>query len=258
MVLLPDYIISIFVFLVGSCIGSFSNVCIHRLPLSKSIKSPPSNCPYCSSPIRFYDNIPIVSFIFLRGKCRNCHERISFRYPLVEVLGGAFALFTYLKYGLTIEALIYYIFIIALVIITFIDMDHQIIPDVISLPGIPIGFLASFILPSLTYIDSLIGILIGGGILFIVLWAYYFFTGAEGMGGGDVKLLAMIGAVIGWKGVIFTIFISSVTGTIIGLLIMLRTKKGLKQAVPFGPFLSIGAVVYIFYGPELIQWYFTI
>jgi leader peptidase (prepilin peptidase)/N-methyltransferase len=255
---LPEYINYITIFLYGLCVGSFLNVCIHRLPLSKSLKSPPSNCPKCSSPIRFYDNIPVVSFVLLKGRCRHCKNRISFRYPFVEILGGLFALFIYFKYGLTVEALVYYIFIVALIVITFIDIDHQIIPDVISLPGIPIGFLASFALPSITFIDSLIGILAGGGILFIVLWAYKLFTGVEGMGGGDVKLLAMIGALIGWKGVIFTIFISSITGTIIGLLIMLRTKKGLKLAVPFGPFLSAGAIIYIFYGLELIRWYFNI
>ena len=258
MYLLPDYVINITIFIYGLCIGSFSNVCIHRLPLSKSIKSPPSSCPHCSHLIRFYDNIPLISYVLLKGKCRNCKKHISFRYPFVELLGGVFALLIYLKYGLTFEAFLYYIFVIALIIITFVDIDHQIIPDVISLPGIPIGFLASFALPSINFMDSLIGILVGGGSLFIVLWVYHFVTGAEGMGGGDVKLLAMIGAIIGWKGVIFTIFISSVTGTIIGIVIMLRTKKGLKLAVPFGPFLSIGAVLYVFYGPELIRWYFNI
>jgi leader peptidase (prepilin peptidase)/N-methyltransferase len=177
---------------------------------------------------------------------------------LVEILGGSFALFVYLKFGLTLEAFIYYTFIISLIIITFIDIDHQIIPDVISIPGIPIGFAASFALPSVSLMDSLIGIVAGGGILFIVLWAYHLFTGIEGMGFGDVKLLAMIGAFMGWQGVIFTIFISSITGTIVGIVIMLRTKKGLKLAVPFGPFLSIGAILFIFYGPELIRWYFSL
>ncbi|MCJ7772633.1 MAG: A24 family peptidase [Desulfobacterales bacterium] len=255
MYFLSDYIINITVFLYGVCVGSFSNVCIHRLPLSKSLKSPPSNCPQCGSPIRFYDNIPILSYIWLKGHCRHCQKRISFRYPFVEIMGGLFALFIYLEYGLTFEALIYYLFIVTLIIITFIDIDHQIIPDVISLPGIPICFLASFALPSVTFIDSLIGILAGGGSLFIVLWTYHLITGVEGMGGGDIKLLAMIGALIGWEGVIFTIFISSITGTMVGILIMLRTKKGLKLAVPFGPFLSIGAILYVFYGSELIRWY---
>ncbi|MBW1846608.1 MAG: prepilin peptidase [Deltaproteobacteria bacterium] len=258
MYFLSENVIHITIFIYGLCVGSFSNVCIYRLPLSKSLKSPPSNCPHCSSPIRFYDNIPLVSYILLKGKCRQCQKRISFRYPFVEMLGGVFALFIYLKYGFTLEALVYYTFIICLVIITFIDIDHQIIPDIISLPGIPIGFLASFALPSITFIDSLIGILAGGGSLFIVLWAYHLITGIEGMGGGDVKLLAMIGAIVGWEGVILTIFISSITGTIVGLFIMLRTKKGLKLAVPFGPFLSTGAILYVFYGSELIQWYFNI
>jgi len=178
---------------------------------------------------------------------------------MVEVMGGLFALFIYFKYGLTFQSLIYYLLIMALIVITFIDIDLQIIPNVLSIPGIPLGFLASFAnLLSISWMDSLIGILIGGGSLFIVLWTYQLITGKEGMGLGDVKLLAMIGAFIGWQGVIFTIFISSITGTIIGVLIMLRTGKGLKLAVPFGPFLSAGAVLYLFYGPQLIRWYFNI
>lgn len=257
MLFLSNNLINIFVFLYGLCVGSFSNVCIYRLPLSKSLKSPPSNCPQCNSPIRFYDNIPLLSYILLKGQCRHCKEHISFRYPFIELLGGGFALLTYLKYGLTWETLIYYTFISGLIIITFIDIDHQIIPDSISIPGIPIGFIASFALPSITYIESLAGILIGSGSLFLVLWTYKKMTGVEGMGGGDIKLLAMIGAFIGWKGVIFTIFVSSLTGTLIGLMIMLRTKKGLKLAVPFGPFLSAGAILFVFYGTELIRWYFN-
>jgi len=250
------YFVHVTVFLYGLCVGSFSNVCIYRLPLSQSLKSPGSHCPQCGAPIRFYDNIPLVSYILLKGRCRRCKKHISFRYPLVELLGGLFALFAYLRYGLTFEALIYYIFVIILVIITFIDIDHQIIPDIISLPGIPVGLFASFALPAMTFFDSFIGILAGGGSLFIVLWGYHFITGNEGMGGGDVKLLAMIGAFLGWQGVLFTIFVASVTGTIIGIMLMIRTRKGLKMAVPFGPFLSAGAVCYVFWGSEIIHWYF--
>lgn len=176
----------------------------------------------------------------------------------MEILGGLFALLLYIKYGLTLEALVYYIFTAALILITFIDIDHQIIPDGITLPGIPLAFLASFALPSLTYAESLLGILAGGGSLLLVAWTYHIITGNEGMGGGDIKLLAMIGALVGWKGVIFTIFIASLSGTLVGVIVMLYTKKGVKLAVPFGPFLSAGAVSYFFLGQELIHWYFNI
>ena len=243
-------------FIFGACIGSFLNVCICRLPESQSIVTPGSKCPRCNKPIRFYDNIPIISYIFLKGKCRTCREPISIRYPLVELLTGLFACATIIRFGISVEALIYFIFITALIVTTFIDIDHKIIPDIISLPGIPLGLLSSMAIGSLHFKDSLIGMLIGGGSLFLIAWGYHFFTGKEGMGGGDIKLLAMIGAFIGWKGVFFTIFVSSVTGTLIGVLLILIAQKNLKFAVPYGPFLAIGAVLYIFFGPEFISWYY--
>ncbi|MEA3429379.1 MAG: A24 family peptidase, partial [Thermodesulfobacteriota bacterium] len=155
-------------------------------------------------------------------------------------------------------ALVYFAFITALVVITFIDIDHQIIPDLITIPGIPASFLASFALPSITYSESLLGMLAGSGSLLLVGWFYYLIKKTEGMGGGDIKLMAMIGAIVGWKGVIFTIFVSSLVGSLVGITIMLRTKNGMKIAVPFGPFLSIGAIAHIFFGPSLISWYFNL
>lgn len=253
-----NYLVEIIVFVFGLCIGSFMNVCIYRVPVSKSIVHPGSMCPKCGNVIRFYDNIPVLSYLWLKGRCRNCNESISIRYPLVEIISGLFSLCVFLIFGLSLEGIIYYIFISTLLVITFIDIDHQIIPDTISIPGIPAGFIASFVLPSLTYLDSLLGILAGGVSLFLVSWIYELIKGKSGMGGGDIKLLAMIGAFIGWKGVLFTIFISSAVGTLTGIIIMLRTQKGLKLAVPFGPFLSIGAVIYIFFGPQLIYWYLNL
>ena len=252
-------LVQIIIFIFGMCIGSFVNVCIYRLPASKSIIDPlRSICPNCNSIIRFYDNIPILSYLLLKGRCRNCDKPISFRYPLVELISGAFALCTFLKFGPTLEALVYFAFITVLVVITFIDIDHQIIPDLITIPGIPVCFLASFALPSITYKESLLGLLAGGGSLLLVGWVYYLIKKAEGMGGGDVKLMAMIGIIIGWKGILFTIFVSSLVGALVGITIMLSTKKGMKIAVPFGPFLSIGAITYIFFGPGLIFWYFNL
>ncbi len=156
------------------------------------------------------------------------------------------------------ESLIYYTFIATLLVITFIDIDHQIIPDVISLPGIPLFFAASLALPKVTWIESLLGILIGGGSLWLVAQLYYLLTRKEGMGGGDIKLLAMMGAIIGWKGVLFTIFAASAVGTIAGLLVILKAGKTMKLKIPFGPFLAIGAITYIFFGPQLMAWYFNL
>ena len=244
-------------FIVGICIGSFLNVCIYRLPMSKSLIHPGSMCPSCENPIHFYDNIPIISYLWLRGKCRFCSTPISIRYPLVEAMSGLLCLGVFLKFGPTTQAVIYFAFIATLLAITFIDIDHRIIPDIISLPGIPIFFLASLALPTLTYLDSLLGILAGGGILYLVAFAYSLLTKKEGMGGGDIKLLAMIGALIGWKGVFFTIFVSSAVGTISGMVIMLMTRQSMKLAVPFGPFLAIGAITYIFFGSQLLAFYFN-
>jgi leader peptidase (prepilin peptidase)/N-methyltransferase len=255
--LLP-YLIEIFIFLMGLCIGSFLNVCIYRLPESKSIVHPRSMCPNCDTLIPFYDNIPLFSYLWLKGQCRRCKVKISMRYPMVELLGGLVALGTYLRFGLTIETLIYYVFIAALLVVTFIDLDHRIIPDVITLPGIPICFAASFALPAITYKDALLGILVGGGSLFLVAWVYTILTKKEGMGGGDIKLLAMMGAIVGWKGVLFTIFVASLVGTLAGFAVMLQSRKGMKLAVPFGPFLSIGSITYIFFGTELVTWYLNL
>ncbi len=245
-----------YVFFVGLCIGSFLNVCIHRLPKGKSIVRPPSACPVCGALIRWYDNIPVLSYLILRGRCRGCKAPISFRYPIVELMTGLFAFLLWERFGASAPTLVYFLFIAVLILITFIDLDHRIIPDVISLPGIPIGFAASFLLPQVTWIDSLIGIAAGGGSLLAIAVGYQLLTGKDGMGGGDIKLLAMIGALLGWQGVCFTIMASSFVGTVVGITVMLRSGKGMKMAVPFGPFLAIGAILYIFFGNQLIAWYF--
>ena len=255
---MENYFTDFLVFVFGICIGSFLNVCIYRLPESKSIVQPRSMCPSCGTLIRFYDNIPIFSYMALRGKCRHCEAHISFRYPVVEFISGIFAVGVFLKFGMGLETLIYYTFIATLLVITFIDIDHQIIPDVITLPGIPIFFVASFALPEITLVESILGILIGGGSLFLVAWLYHLLTRKEGMGGGDIKLLAMMGAIVGWKGVLFTIFVASAIGTLAGMLIIIKSGKTMKLAVPFGPFLAIGGIAYILIGPQLIAWYFNL
>jgi len=252
---IADYLIEFLIFLFGLCVGSFMNVCIFRLPNSKSIVHPRSMCPKCGKMIKFYDNIPVLSFLLLKRKCRYCDASISFRYPLVEIMGGFFAVCVYHKFGITLEGLIFYFFIVTLLVVTFIDIDHQIIPDRITLPGIPLFFLASLAVPTISYKDSILGLLIGGGSLFAVAWAYHLLTKREGMGGGDIKLLAMIGTIVGWQGVLVTVFVASAVGTLAGILSMIGQAKDGKLAVPFGPFLSIGAITYIFFGPALIFWY---
>ena len=247
----------ILVFMFGMCIGSFLNVCIYRLPSSTSIINPSrSFCPQCNSAIQFYDNIPVLSYLWLKGRCRNCKASISIRYPLVELMTGILAIAILFKFHLTLEGVIYFVFTSSLLVITFIDIDHKIIPDIISLPGIPIGLAASFVLPAMTFKSSLLGLLAGGGSLLLVAWTYSLITRKEGMGGGDIKLLGMIGTFIGWKGVIFTIFAASLSGTLVGLIVMLLKGKNLKFAIPFGPFLSIGAMSYVFFGEKVLFWYF--
>lgn len=252
------YFLLFWTFTVGLCIGSFLNVCIHRLPLQASIVKPGSKCPKCDTPIAFYDNIPLLSFILLWGRCRKCKSPIGFRYPLVELLTGLLTVCVFTVFGPTAEGFIYFLLITVLIAVTFIDIDHRIIPDRITLPGIPLFFLVAFFLPRFTVIDSLLGILAGGGSLYLVAWGYHLLTGQEGMGGGDIKLLAMIGAVVGWQGILFTIFTGSLLGCIVGFSLMIKNRKGMKLAVPFGPFLSMGAVIYVFFGPSLVYWYFNL
>jgi len=239
----------------GAIMGSFLNVCIFRLPKEESIIWPGSHCPYCKNPIKFYDNIPLVSYLLLGGKCRQCQGLISFQYPLIEGITAFSSLILFMKFGVTLSYLVYFAFMAALIVITVIDLYHQIIPDVISLPGIGAGLLASLIIPQITFLNSLLGILLGGGSLFLVATLYQWLFKREGMGGGDVKLLAMIGAFLGWKAVILTILLSSLIGSITGIIIMVSKGKDFKYAIPFGPFLSLGAVIALFYQNEIIFLY---
>ena len=242
----------------GLCVGSFLNVCIYRLPLNRSIVRPGSSCPSCGMAIRWYDNIPILSYLILRGRCRHCQSAFSFRYPAIEALTGGFALIALYAFGPTTNALVHFLFFSVLITITFIDLDHRIIPDAISLPGIPLFFGLAFLVPNMTWQESAMGIAVGGGSLWLVAFIYERLTGNTGMGGGDVKLLAMMGAFIGWKGVLFTVFFSSLTGSVIGITLMLIQKGNMKLAIPYGPFLATGGIVYTLWGVPLIVWYWGI
>jgi leader peptidase (prepilin peptidase)/N-methyltransferase len=246
------YVISI---ILGAMVGSFLNVCIFRLPKEESIVWPGSHCPHCNHPIKFYDNIPLVSYFLLGRKCRYCEGSISFQYPLIEGITALSSFFLFVRFGPSLSYLIYFAFVAALIVITVIDLYHQIVPDAISLPGIGIGLLTSFVNPHITFLHSLIGVILGGGSLFLVATLYQWLFRREGMGGGDVKLLAMIGAFLGWKAVILTILSSSLIGSIAGILIMVLKGKTFRYAIPFGPFLSLGAVIALFYGESLIRWY---
>src|SRR4030043_317985 len=239
----------------GAILGSFLNVCIYRLPKEESIVWPGSHCPHCKNSIKFYDNIPLISYLLLRGKCRYCKGPISAQYPLVEGITALSSLVLFMRFGPSLAYITYFAFVAALMVITVIDLYHQIIPDVISLPGIGVGLLASLIISQITFFNSLIGVLLGGGSLFLVATLYQWLFKREGMGGGDVKLLAMIGAFLGWKAVILTILLGSLVGSITGIIIIILKGKDFKYAIPFGPFLSLGAVISLFYGENIIRWY---
>ncbi|MDA3903798.1 MAG: prepilin peptidase [Desulfuromusa sp.] len=245
-------------FILGAVIGSFLNVCIYRIPAGKSIVSPPSACPHCGHRIRWFQNIPILSYLFLGGKCASCYTRISLRYPAIEALTGLLFVLVLYYFSFSAATLVYWVFLAALVTITFIDLDHQIIPDVISLPGIVVGFICSFFIPWLSWSDSVLGIVVGGGTLLAIAWIYEKVAKREGMGGGDIKLLGMLGAFLGWKAVLPVIFIASLMGSLIGVPLMLLQKGDTKLAIPFGPFLAFAATVYLFWGRDLVFWYLSL
>jgi len=268
----PEIFTYILSFIFGTIIGSFLNVCIYRLPREESIAYPGSHCISCNEPISFYNNIPILSYLFLKGKCSKCNSEISLRYPLVEVITGLLFVATVWSFGLSIQTLFYLIFISSLIAITFIDFKHMIIPNVITYPGIIVGILYNTLRTDWNYslelignfnlgmqnffsllsevplLDSIFGVVLGGGLLLLVAYSYEVIKKRQGMGMGDVKLLAMIGAFFGWEGVLFVIFLASILGSVIGISIIIAKKGDLKYALPFGPFLSIAAVIYIFTG----------
>ncbi len=238
----------------GAVIGSFLNVVILRLPEDgASIVYPASHCPRCKTPLQWYDNIPILSYCMLMGKCRNCNERISIQYPLVEACMALLAAAVYLRFGLGFDFFYYLFFAACLLVIIFIDLHHQIIPDVISLPGIGIGLAGSFFSQNLTWQQSVFGVLCGGGILFLVSYVYFKIAKQDGMGGGDIKLLAMLGAFLGWQSLLFIVFFSSLTGSIAGIAAMVQQKKGGKTRIPFGPFLCIAGYMFLFYQDRIFQ-----
>jgi leader peptidase (prepilin peptidase)/N-methyltransferase len=246
----PIYLIPAFI--IGTMIGSFLNVVILRLPdPSGSVVFPASHCPKCKASLHWYENIPILSYLFLRGRCGHCRVPISLQYPVVELLTGLLAATVLTRFGPTLAGAVFFVFCAALVTIIWIDIHHQIIPDVISIPGIFIGFAFSFFSPLLTWQDSLIGLLAGGGFFYAVSYGYYLLRGHEGLGGGDIKLLGMLGAFLGWQSLFFIIFVSSLSGSAVGLIAMRSQKKGGLTRIPFGPFLAISGLCYLFFQPQI-------
>jgi leader peptidase (prepilin peptidase)/N-methyltransferase len=240
--------------LLGLAVGSFLNVCIHRLPRGESLNSPPSRCPHCDYRLRWSDNIPLVSYAFLGGRCRQCRARISVRYPIVELVTMALFVAHGAVFGWTPLLVPRLVFACAMVVLFAIDLEHHLLPNVITLPGIAVGLIASAVLPP-GIVDALIGVLIGGGVLWLIGEAYFRYSGQEGMGGGDVKMLAMIGAFLGWKLVLVTLVLSSVLGSVIGLMVIAARKGGMKYALPYGTFLALGALVASLAGEAIVNWY---
>jgi leader peptidase (prepilin peptidase)/N-methyltransferase len=260
----------IIVFIFGSLVGSFLNVCIHRMPLGESIVWPRSHCPKCKKRIPGYDNIPFLSYLFLKGKCRFCKQKISLRYPLVELLTAIMFVLFYSRYGLSYNFIFYLLFACGLIIATFVDIKHRIIPDEISIGGIIIGFILStvkgfnlypFFLNLKPALGSFLGIIIGGGVIYLTGFIFdlvYFkllkrppIQGeTESMGGGDIKLLAAIGAFLGWERALLTFFIAPFLGAVIGIINLVIKKD---HTIPYGPFLSLAALISLFWADKIIR-----
>lgn len=260
-------LLSVFAFAMGAIVGSFLNVVIHRYPIEESIVFPPSRCPECRARIRWFDNVPILSYLWLRGRCRDCRAPISPRYPLVELANGLFYLAIFLHTGPTPGFLLIAAFVSMIVVLIYIDAEIQILPDVVDLPGIAVGITIGAlglgnVYPAITVsssiVDALIGALAGAGIIVAVIAAYWLIRRVEGMGQGDIKMLAMIGAGLGWRAVPGVLLLAAVCGTLIGVPIALRSDRGMQLPLPFGVFLGVATLAVLFFGQTLSEWYFLL
>jgi leader peptidase (prepilin peptidase) / N-methyltransferase len=256
-VLTPDAITLVFIAIFGLCVGSFLNVVIARIPEGRSIVFPGSACPRCGRSIAWYDNLPVLSYALLRGRCRNCRASISWRYPAVEVACGLLFVLAYHRFegGPALAAAL--ILLAGLLAITAIDLDHQIIPDVLSLPGIVVGVLFSLAPGGIGWAPSLLGVLLGGGVFVVIIIASTLVLGQAGMGVGDVKLGAMLGAFLGWKLALLSILLSTLLGGPMAVVLLATGRKSRKDPIPFGPFLALGGTISLFWGEALLAWYFA-
>ncbi|MEO5377199.1 MAG: prepilin peptidase [Magnetococcus sp. DMHC-6] len=252
--------IGFILFIYGAVMGSFLNVCIYRLPREESIVFPGSHCPICQKPILWRDNIPLLGWALLRGRCRQCQGSISPLYPLVELVTALLTVGLGVRFGLTLETLFLVILGYAFIVLTMIDFEHYILPDVITLPGIIFGLLVTALPwigpPFPPFKEALIGVVAGGGGLWGFAWLFEKITGKVGMGFGDVKLTALIGAWMGWQALPFTIFVSALIGSVVGITWILIAGRDRHLPIPFGPYLIGGAWCYLYWGPEAYTWYF--
>ena len=243
--------------LLGLIIGSFLNVCIYRLPRGLSPVKPRSGCTKCGHMLAWYENVPILSYLVLRGRCRKCGAPISAMYPIIEAITGAMFLAGYLLYGPGLLLAVRLLFGCAMIVLFVIDLQHRILPNVITLPGIIVGFLCS-VLVGPGWQASLLGIAVGGGTLWAIAEIYYRIRHQEGMGMGDVKMLGMVGAFLGWKLVLLTLVFASFSGTLVGIAVLLLKRESMKYALPFGTFLAVGALVAAVVGDPILNWYLAL
>lgn len=253
-----DSIWVVFFGVLGALLGSFANVIIYRLPKEESIVNPGSHCYACQKPVAWYDNIPIFSWFVLRGKCRKCQAPFSFRYPFVELLMALLFAASFYKLGMTWTLVEILIFVFGLVVCTFIDLDHMILPDEFTLGGLALGLIGALLSPERGFWPALGGAAMGGGFFLLMAYLYFLFTKNEGLGGGDIKLAAWIGAVLGWKSIPFVIMSAAILGSVFGIAITLIQRKDFKTAIPFGPYLAFGALLYVFGAQPLSEWYFSL
>lgn len=276
----PAFILDVFFFIFGAVIGSFLNVLIHRIPREESIVFPNSACPSCQTPIKFYDNIPILSWLILRGRCRQCRSSISYRYPLVEFLTAASFLLSFRNAGLDYLLPLELLFVSVIVTLIFIDSEHMILPDAINYPGIIIAFALRIGLPlaagttvfddlrhaplsnlqiptaALSVLGGVLGAAVGGGSLWLIGWLWKRLRGVDAMGLGDVKMMLWVGAFLGWRLTLLTLFLGALTGAVAGILyIYARRESDLQTQIPFGIFLGIGSIIALFFGDPIVNWY---
>jgi leader peptidase (prepilin peptidase)/N-methyltransferase len=243
-------------FALGTIVGSFANVCIHRLPKGESVVSPPSRCPRCGALIRPWDNVPVLSFLLLRGRCRRCRAPISARYPIVEAANGLAWLALAWRGGPTPRTGLSMLLVTAFVVLALVDLEHQKLPDVITLPGVALGLAASFLPGSPVAPLNAAASAIGGYAMFaLVAKAAERLYGREALGQGDWKMTAMLGAVFGWQGMLLAVFVGSLAGSIVGISLILLGRTSRETPIPFGTFLALGALVVVFSGEPLIAWY---
>ena len=253
----PPALVGAFFAAFGLVVGSFLNVCIYRLPLKQSIVWPASRCTTCDRPLAWYENVPVVAWLALGGRCRTCQTSISPMYPIVELVTGALFVGGYLLYGVTPLGFVRIAFGCAMIVLFVIDLQHHILPNVITVTGVPIGLALSFVLPP-GWKESLIGLLLGGGVLYAIGEAYYRLRGIDGLGMGDVKMLAMIGAFLGWRLTLVTLVIASFMGAVVGMALIVSGRGSMKAALPFGTFLAVGATVAAVGGDQIFTWYVSL